>query len=58
MKTKTRKQPVRKAAKKQASSKYACSVCGTVIEADPCDCGCDAVETLVCCGKKMTRKRG
>lgn len=53
---KTVKHASKKAAKK-TSSKYGCSVCGTVIEVDPCGCGCDSAAELVCCGKKMTKKR-
>ncbi|MBI5743624.1 MAG: hypothetical protein HY952_03665 [Elusimicrobia bacterium] len=51
---------VKHAAKKtagKASAKYGCGVCGTVIEVDPCGCGCDSAAALVCCGKKMARKR-
>lgn len=57
MKTKTKAHTAKKAAKKGEASKYACSVCGTIIEADPCGCGCDTPVDLICCGKKMTRKR-
>lgn len=59
MKTKKKpvKKAVKKAAKKAAASKYACSVCGTIIEADPCGCGCDTAVNLICCGKKMSGKR-
>lgn len=42
---------------KRTSSKYGCSVCGAVIEVDPCGCGCDSAAALVCCGRKMTKKR-
>ena len=54
---KTKKKTVKKTVKKATASKYACSVCGTVIEADPCGCGCDTAVNLICCGKKMGKKR-
>jgi len=59
MKTKTHpaKRTVKKTANKNGTSKYACEVCGTIIEADPCSCGCDTAVDLVCCGRKMTKKR-
>jgi len=58
---KTKKHPVKHAAKKTvkkaARSAYACSVCGTVVEADPCGCGCESAAELICCGRPMTKKR-
>ena len=54
---KTKQRPVKKTARKTAAYKYACSACGAVIEADPCGCGCGTPVELVCCGKKMNRKR-
>lgn len=54
---KTKKRPVKKTAKKAAYSDYSCGICGAVIEIDQCNCGCAPAAELICCGRKMTKKR-
>ena len=51
-----KKHAAKKPAATKAPAKYACGLCGSVIEVDPCGCGCETAE-LVCCGEKMKKKR-
>lgn len=52
---KTKKHAARKCAPApKAAEKYACGLCGSVIEVDPCCCEPAA---LVCCGERMKKKR-
>jgi len=54
---KTKKNAAKKTARKTMSPKYACGVCGAVVEVDPCGCGCDSAAALICCGRTMSKKR-
>ena len=54
---KATKKTIRRKAGKPAQSKYACGVCGAVVEVDPGGGGRDSAAAVICFGKKMAKKR-